>query len=727
VIATTAQPAGERPPRRRALTLILLGITSARCTPPSQTEPAKPPRAVPAGPSSAQRREPSPANAHKPKVIVLVWDGLRPDSVSAEHTPNLTTLRDRAGVDFRDQHAVYPTFTMMNAAAFATGAYPARHGFYGNTEYQPGASGRTADGKAIDFTQPVFTEDHGVLQALDAFYPNGLFSGDTLFHAAHAAGLRTAAIGKIGPAFMQDFRPDTERSVLLDENIALPFSFAQGLQTAGFALPVNSVHYPFAAGQTLLLAPNNGKPTAATSERLLKLEDGVTPEPRSALGSPHDAANEYLMSVYLGYVLPKFEPDLSFVWLRNPDSTEHQFGPGSPNYLDALHDQDALLGKLQAKLAELGLSDSTDLLVVSDHGHSTVAGSSELFPLRALTGEPDGHGEVGPVDPSGYSVSGEIRSADLLTRAGFRHVYDGGGCLLDPVLSGIRENGALVYPTRSDAAGACTPKSSPPATTGPGAKVKPPPVAYSMRAFRVPVPTPKDAIVIATNGGSEYFYVLNQSAVSVRALVLALQERTAFGSIFVRGVYGAIPGTLPLSVIAAEGAQSSPPLPDLIVSFDWDDAAVIGGADRVPGSEYASVQRYRGIHGSFSPRDVHNTLIAAGPHFKAGFVDLLPTGNVDLAPTIAQILGLRFTAPDGRVLGEALAGPAVSDYHVEVIERNSDSVRLPKTCAPNDPSCARPGGPALYRSSLRTKVLTLPGEPKQHTYFDQAKVTRSKP
>src|SRR5439155_357205 len=133
-------------------------------------------------------------------------------------------------------------------------------------------------------------------------------------------------------------------SVLLDENIAVPFAFAQGLQAAGFALPANSVRYPFAAGQTLELAPNNGKPTAVVSEKLVKLKDGVTSDPRSALGSAHDAGNEYLMGVYLDYVLPKVDPDLSFVWLRNPDSTEHQFGPGSPNYLDALRDQDALLG-----------------------------------------------------------------------------------------------------------------------------------------------------------------------------------------------------------------------------------------------------------------------------------------------------------------------------------------------------------------------------------------------
>ena len=37
------------------------------------------------------------------------------------------------------------------------------------------------------------------------------------------------------------------------------------------------------------------------------------------------------------------------------------------------------------------------------------------------------------------------------------------------------------------------------------------------------------------------------------------------------------------------------------------------------GTEYESAQNYRGMHGSFSPIDVHNTMIARGPDFKAHF------------------------------------------------------------------------------------------------------------
>jgi arylsulfatase A-like enzyme len=52
---------------------------------------------------------------------------------------------------------------------------------------------------------------------------------------------------------------------------------------------------------------------------------------------------------------------------------------------------------------------------------------------------------------------------------------------------------------------------------------------------------------------------------------------------------------------------------------------------------------------------MHNTLVAAGPDFRHGQVDDLPTGNVDLAPTILRILGITSAQQsDGRILSEAM-------------------------------------------------------------------------
>jgi arylsulfatase A-like enzyme len=64
---------------------------------------------------------------------------------------------------------------------------------------------------------------------------------------------------------------------------------------------------------------------------------------------------------------------------------------------------------------------------------------------------------------------------------------------------------------------------------------------------------------------------------------------------------------------------------------------------------------------------MHNTLIAAGPDFRRGYVDDLPSGNVDLSPTILRILGI--TPPqrlDGRILSEAMVKTDLSILKPEV-------------------------------------------------------------
>src|SRR6516225_11512498 len=66
--------------------------------------------------------------------LVLVLDGLRPDSITAEDTPNLWRLRQE-GVNFVNSHAVFPTVTRANAAAIGTGTYPNRNGMFGNQIY----------------------------------------------------------------------------------------------------------------------------------------------------------------------------------------------------------------------------------------------------------------------------------------------------------------------------------------------------------------------------------------------------------------------------------------------------------------------------------------------------------------------------------------------------------------------------------------------------------------
>src|SRR5213083_1256782 len=69
-------------------------------------------------------------------VVVVVWDGMRPDFITPQYTPTLYALAMR-GVFFKNHHAVYVSSTEVNGAAIATGTYPNRNGILANTEYRP--------------------------------------------------------------------------------------------------------------------------------------------------------------------------------------------------------------------------------------------------------------------------------------------------------------------------------------------------------------------------------------------------------------------------------------------------------------------------------------------------------------------------------------------------------------------------------------------------------------
>ncbi|HEY8650215.1 MAG TPA: alkaline phosphatase family protein, partial [Chthoniobacterales bacterium] len=78
-------------------------------------------------------------------VVLIVWDGMRPDFVTEKYSPTLWKL-SREGVTFRNHHSVFPTSTNVNGTAIATGVYPVHNGLMANLEYRP----ELADRKPVD-------------------------------------------------------------------------------------------------------------------------------------------------------------------------------------------------------------------------------------------------------------------------------------------------------------------------------------------------------------------------------------------------------------------------------------------------------------------------------------------------------------------------------------------------------------------------------------------------
>jgi arylsulfatase A-like enzyme len=159
-------------------------------------------------------------------------------------------------------------------------------------------------------------------------------------------------------------------------------------------------------------------------------------------------------------------------------------------------------------------------------------------------------------------------------------------------------------------------------------------------------PKPGDVMVVG-NGGSVLFYVVGHDATVTRRLVEFLQQSDFAGVIFTKR---GLPGTFHLS----DAKIDNPHAPDVVMAFRWNDSKNQFGT---PGMIDADWQREagKGTHATLSRFDMHNTLIAAGPDFRRGQTDDLPTGNVDLAPTILHILGIKPPqGMDGRVLSEAM-------------------------------------------------------------------------
>jgi len=679
------------------------------------------------------------------RTIIMVWDGLRPDSVNATDTPNLYALR-QSGVNFSDNHSTYPTFTMMNGSSFATGSYPKTSGFYGNTFWTPPQGsgntipvGNSAGGTAQDYVDPVFTEDYQLLTTLNTYYGGQLLLVKSLFATAQAAGLVTATLGKSGAAYIQDLG---KGGYFVDENTVQPRSLVTELQTAGIALPVNVVK-GYSGTDAVTLAANNGNltdragyltfnTTAYDSNGVLTVASRDSTD--TTQGAPEDAANKYMMSVFTQYLLPIKKPMLSLIWFRTPDNVEHGYGPGSSNAVAGLRSQDARLGELIAGLRANGLDRTTNIVVVSDHGHTSVSGPLALYPLRAINSAgtlPNGplvngatsgttNSVVGPVVAAGgYSFSGDVRSADLLTYRGFK-AYDGSGCTTS-AMYGLDANGKPTVPVQLDASGALC------GTANAKYQAISALLSTPVASFKVPAPgsLPANGIVVAANGGSDYFYVPSHDAATVAALVKVLQQREEYGAIFVDSRYGALPGTLSMSQVNLENAtRQGNGQPDVVVSFNWDYSASIQG---MPGIEFESAGGQRGMHGSFGIADVHNTLIANGPSFKAGTTLSTPTGNVDVAPTAAYLLGLTMPQADGRVINEALAQPA--SMATPTVTESTVTPAVPATGVrfelPTDPT-GTTADAALsagsYTVNLAVKDLVVDG--KTYRYFDNAKAVR---
>ena len=260
-------------------------------------------------------------------VVVVVWDGMRPDFVTKENTPTLWKLSGE-GVTFRNHHAVYPSATNVNGTALVTGVYPGKNGVIANHAYRP----------EIDRRRAIEVETPAAVQKGDELSAGKYISVPTIAELVQRAGGRTA----IGTA--------KTVGLLLDRQVGFGPSEAR---------VKNSV--TLFAGKTL------------PSSTLAPITGALGPFP-----SNHLQQDTWTTKTLTDFLWKDGVPAFSILWLGEPDLTEHESAPGAPAALSAIKSSDQNLAAVLAALDRHHAREATDVFVLSDHGFSTIERSVDL-------------------------------------------------------------------------------------------------------------------------------------------------------------------------------------------------------------------------------------------------------------------------------------------------------------------------------------------------------------
>jgi arylsulfatase A-like enzyme len=426
-------------------------------------------------------------------VILFVPDGLRALSVTGESAPTMAAIRDR-GVNFKNPHSMFPTFTTANAASLATGHYPGDTGDFSNTIYV-GYPVKAANGSVTPFL-----EANPVLGDVDQHFDGNYLDEDTILMAARHQGYSAAAIGKVGPTLIFDHTERTgEETIIVDDSTGSP---------AGIPLSPDMKAKLGAAGLPLATPPrgDNGK-----------VGDLKTPGTASA----NTVQQGYFADVATKVVLPMLKarnkPFVLVFWSRDPDGTQHNQGdslnaltPGinGPTSAAAIRNADDNLKQLQDALRELGLADDTDIVIAADHGFSTISKESATSPAAK--------GNYDKV-PKGFLPPGFL-AIDIAKGLGFP-LFDPdnkAAAVLDNTFPNVRGNGLIG-----------------------------------------PDPTKPD-VVVAANGGSDLVYVPGKDRGLVQRVVDLLLAQDYVSGLFVDDDLGQFAGTLPMSAINLKGPARTP-------------------------------------------------------------------------------------------------------------------------------------------------------------------------
>jgi arylsulfatase A-like enzyme len=584
-------------------------------------------------PCSAQ----PPAAALPHNVIIFVADGLRRDAVNENDTPALWRVR-KSGMDFPNSHSVYPTFTTANASVIATGHGLGDTGDYSNTLY-PGVWLTKPDVTKASGTVVPFLESDDVLTNMNRTFGGNYLGERTLLSFAREKGVNVASVGKLGPTAIQlNDLLSWDSLGSLSSSDAIVIDDSTGLDT-GFPLPAR-VHEALEKAGLAAEAPLRSNGYRENSQQNNGFTgDAVSPGTLSA----NYVQEKWFVDVATKVLLPSFatekKPFVLLFWSRDPDGTQHnngdslqQLSPGinGESVRRGVENADRCLGQLLAWLdANPQMKATTDVIVTSDHGFATISrreiaadGTQTSEPSALLDYELSGKEKA---EPKGTLPNGFL-AIDLAIRTHLR--------MFDPAVRA--SSGPSVYAELSVG----------------GEHSQHPSTGSALLGEKVQELGGSDArVIVAGNGGSDLLYVPSGDRELVHSLVEILSRLDYVSGIFVDDRFCSIKtgcgGALRLSDIGLLGS-SKVPRPAIVVSFKEFYRTP---GDLLSGAQVAdtALQEGQGNHGGFGRDQTLNNMAAMGPDFRHG-VDALPMGNIDVAPTVAHILGFSIPA-NGRIVG----------------------------------------------------------------------------
>jgi predicted AlkP superfamily pyrophosphatase or phosphodiesterase len=257
-----------------------------------------------------------------PLLVMISVDGMRPDYITEAdaHGAKVPNLRRflKEGAYAEGVVGIVPTVTYPSHTTLVTGVWPAKHGIFANTTFDPLQQNQAG--------WYWYTEDIHV---------------PTLWDAAAAAGRATASL--------------------------------QWPVTVGARITWNIPEFWRAS------TPDDAKLLRAVSTRGL-LEEAKAELGEYRGGIDTSAQADESRGRFTEWILEKKHPGLLTLHLSSLDHIEHETGPFSPESIGVLESLDATIGKIRATAERLAPGRAY-VAVVSDHGFVRTESQLNLFPL----------------------------------------------------------------------------------------------------------------------------------------------------------------------------------------------------------------------------------------------------------------------------------------------------------------------------------------------------------